>query len=143
MNMLVKWNPVVPSIFSDIERAFVRNWLNDTQTAIEFEPRVDVIENKDGYVLRTDLPGVSKEDVKITLENGMLTLSGERRAENRNGDQKYHLRETGYGKFERRFRLTESIERNGIKASFKDGVLEIGLPKSKEAQSREIAINAN
>lgn len=140
--MLVKWHPAA-SIFSDVEKAFWGNWLADGESAIAFAPHVDVLENKEGFVLRAELPGLKKDEVKITLDNGVLTLSGEKRYETEKDEKNYHLRETRQGKFERRFRIGEGIDRNAIKADYKDGVLTLNLPKSKEAMSREIAINLN
>ncbi len=135
--MLVKWNPLPASIFSDLEKAF---WQD---AAVEFAPRVDVVENKDKFVVRVELPGVKRENVKITLENQALILSGEKQRAQENGEANYHFREVAYGKFERRFRLGNNVDREHIKADFKDGVLEITLPKSAQAQSKEITISAN
>lgn len=140
--MLVKWQPAA-SLFSDVEKAFLHNWFSDSDTAIAFVPRVDVLESKEGFVLRAELPGLKKDDLKVTLDNGVLTLSGEKRYETEKDEMNYHLRETRQGKFERRFRLREGIDRNAIKADYKDGILTLSLPKSKEALSREIAINLN
>ena len=131
--MLVKWNPIVPRLFSDVDRAFLNDWFTDDRPAVDFAPRVDVAENKESFVVRAELPGLSKDDVKITLDNQILTLSGEKRFEDEKKDKNYHLRETCYGKFARRFRLTGDIDRGHIQAAYKDGVLEITLPKTKEA----------
>lgn len=135
--MLVKWNHLPTSLFSEFEKAF---W---PETAVEFAPRVDVLENKDKFTVRVELPGVKRENVKVAVENQILILSGEKHRAQENGDANYHYREVAYGKFERRFRLGNNVDREHIKADFKDGVLEITLPKSKEAQSKEIAINVN
>jgi HSP20 family protein len=81
--------------------------------------------------------------VKLTLENNVLTLSGEKRYEEKRDEDNFHLRESRYGKFERSFRLTDNIDRGKIAADYKDGVLVITLPKTKESQSKEIAINMN
>jgi HSP20 family protein len=140
--MLVKWHPAA-TIFSDVEKAFLRNWFTESDTAVAFAPDVDVLENKDGFVLRAELPGLKKDDLKITLDNGVLTLAGEKRYETEKDEKNYHLRETRQGKFERRFRLGEGIDRSSIKADYKDGVLTLSLPKSREALSREIAITVN
>ncbi len=133
--MLVKWNPLPATIFNELEKAFWR------EAATEFAPRVDMVENKEKFTVRVELPGVQREHVKITLENDVLSLTGEKRHEQNSKDSNYHLRETAYGKFERRFRLGNNVDREHLAADYKDGVLEITLPKSKEAQSKEIAIN--
>jgi HSP20 family protein len=99
-----------------------------------------VAENKENFVVRAELPGLKKEDVKLSLENNVLTLSGEKRYEDKRDEENYHLRESRYGKFERSFRLTDNIDRSKIAAEYKDGVLSITLPKTQEAQPKEIAI---
>jgi HSP20 family protein len=142
MNMLVKWNlaPVVPSIFYAFERPLLRDWFDGEKEVVTYSPRVDVAENKENFVLRAELPGMKKEDVKLALENNVLTLSGEKRYEEKRDEENYHLRESRYGKFERSFRLTDNIDRSKIAAEYKDGILSITLPKTKEAQPQEIAI---
>jgi HSP20 family protein len=138
--MLVKWNPFPATIFSGLEEAFWGDWRGDRDTAVEFAPHVDVIENKDKFIVRVELPGVKRENVKVTLENQVLTLSGEKHREQDNKDVNYHRREAAYGKFERRFRLGSNVDRDQIKADYKDGVLEVTLPKTAPAQSKEIEI---
>lgn len=140
--MLVRWSPAIPALFSELEQ----NILSDCaprQTSRNFVPRAEIIESKDHFFVRAELPGVKKEAVKITLENNLLTLSGEKLLAEASAEKTYHLRETRYGKFERSFRLSEGIDRQSIKADYKDGVLEITLPKTKESLSREIAISLN
>lgn len=138
--MLVKWNAVTPTVFSDLEKAFVNTFFDDTEVA--FKPRAEVTENKDKFVLRVEVPGVAKEDVKLAVENNLLTISGERKRDEVSEGATHHLRELRFGKFERRFRLSDGIDHSAIKADFRNGILEVTLPKSKEARSREIAINA-
>lgn len=140
--MLVRWSPAIPALFSELEQSFLSDCA-PRQTSHAFAPRAEIIEGKDNFTVRVELPGVKKEAVKITLENNLLTLSGEKRFEGENEEKTYHLREARYGQFERSFRLSEGIDRQHVKAEFKDGVLEIALPKTKESLSREIAINLN
>jgi HSP20 family protein len=136
--MLVKWN--VDPIFSAFERPLLRDWFDGENQVAAFTPRVDVTENNDSFIVRAELPGVKPEDVKLALEHNMLTLSGEKRYEAKSDEANYHRRESRYGKFERSFRLTDNIDRSNIAAEYKDGVLSITLPKTKEAQSQEIKI---
>jgi HSP20 family protein len=139
--MLVKWNfAPAPSLFPAFEDAFLRNWLDDEDRVVTYSPRVDVRETKENFVLRAELPGLKKEDVKLSLKDNVLTLSGEKRYEEKRDEENYHLRESRYGKFERSFRLTNGVDRSNITADYKDGVLTITLPKTKEAQSKEIEI---
>lgn len=140
--MLVRWNAAIPTLFSQLEQSLLSDAAPRTAAAT-LTPRAEIIESKDNFAVRVELPGVKKEAVKITLENNLLTLSGEKRVEDEKKERTYHLRETRYGQFERSFRLSEGIDRQNIKAEFKDGVLEIALPKTKESLSREIAINLN
>lgn len=140
--MLVRWSPAVPALFSELEQSMLSDCA-PRQTSRAFVPRAEIIESKDHFFVRAELPGVQKEAVKITLENNLLTLSGEKAYQAGPEDKTYHLRETRYGKFERSFRLSEGIDRQNIKAEFQDGVLEITLPKTKESLSREIAISLN
>ncbi len=140
--MLVKWHPAA-TVFSELEKTLLHDWFNGNDTQVAFVPEVDVLEVKDGFVLRAELPGVKKDELKITLENGLLTLTGEKREQMEKYEKVYRLRETRQGRFERRFRLGEGIDRNSIKADYKDGVLTVHLPKSKEAMSREIGITVS
>ncbi|MCG3154158.1 MAG: Spore protein SP21 [bacterium] len=140
--MLVKWHPAA-TVFSELENTLLRDWFNGNDTQVAFVPEVDVLEVKDGFLLRAELPGVKKDELKITLENGVLTLTGEKRVQAEDEQKAYRLRETRQGRFERRFRLGEGIDRNSIKADYRDGVLTVHLPKSKEAMSREIGITVS
>ena len=106
-----------------------------------WSPRVDIVEDKDAYRVHADLPGLSKEDVKVTVEDGMLTINGERKAEKREKkDGKYEYHERTYGSFSRSFRLPDHIDAGAIKASHKNGVLELLLPKREEAKPKEIEV---
>jgi HSP20 family protein len=139
--MLAKFNLApVPSFFSVFERPLLRDLFEGDTQVVTYAPRVDVVENKENFVVRAELPGMKKEDVKLTLENNVLTLSGEKRYEEKRDEENFHLRESRYGKFERSFRLTDNIDRSNIAADYKDGVLTISLPKTKEAQPKEISI---
>ena len=141
--MLVKFRPTASSIFSDLENTFLGSWFDNDYPTVDFNPKVDVVEHKDNYTLRADLPGVSKDDVKLSLENQVLSLSGEKRRDKETKEESYRLRETSYGKFERRFRLSDDVDSKNIQANFKDGILEVSLPKSKEARAKEISINVS
>jgi len=139
--MLTKFNLApVPSFFSVFERPLFRDLFEGEERVITYAPRVDVVENKENFIVRAELPGMKKDDVKLTLENSVLTLSGEKRFDEKRDEDNFHLRESRYGKFERSFRLTDNIDRSNIVADYKDGVLTISLPKTKESQSKEIAI---
>ncbi len=102
----------------------------------DFAPRVDVSETDKEIVVSAELPGIEPEDINITLEHNMLTLSGEKRAEKEEKDKRYYRLERSYGSFQRSIPLPEGIDEDKIDASFKHGVLTITLPKTAEAQQK-------
>jgi len=104
----------------------------------DWAPSVDISETEKEYLIRAALPAVKKEDVKVTYENGMLTLSGERRKEEEAKDEKFHRVESFYGSFSRCFDLPDAIDANAISAEAKDGVLTIRVPKMK-AEAKKFA----
>jgi len=106
-------------------------------------PQVDVIENKDAYILKAELPGVNKNDVKITLHENVLTLRGEKKQESEQKDSNFHRVERSYGIFERSFTLPTGVKSDKIDASYKDGVLTVTLPKVEEAKPKEIEVKVS
>ncbi|MDD5087665.1 MAG: Hsp20/alpha crystallin family protein [bacterium] len=105
-------------------------------------PNVDIVENTEGFEIHAELPGVKLEDVNITLDNNVLTLSGEKKQEVREEDKGSYCRiERSYGRFERSFSLPNTVKAESVKASFEDGVLRISLPKAEQAKSRTIEIH--
>jgi HSP20 family protein len=110
------------------------------QTPPTWAPDVDLMESKDGYTLRAELPGVSKEDVKVTLAEAVLTLSGEKKFEQEVKNENFHRSERVYGKFSRSFRLPHPIDADKIQAEYRDGVLTLTVPKAESAKFREIEI---
>jgi HSP20 family protein len=106
-------------------------------------PPVDILESKDAYLIRAELPGMKKEDFKLEVNDGTLTLSGERKAEVLTEGVDYHRTERVNGKFSRSFYLPQTVTQDGIKATYRDGILEIHVPKAEEAKPRQIAISVN
>lgn len=104
-------------------------------------PPADVIENKDSFIIRAELPGLKKEDIKVTLQNNVFTINGEKRKEQEEKNQTYHKVERSYGTFHRSFELAVQVNPNEIKAEFKDGILTVELPKIEEAKPKEISIS--
>jgi len=148
---IVKWNPAKELL--NVEREFNRFFntfgrhfgISSGEIDEEFEnavwmPLTDIIEGKDNYVLKLDLPGVSKNDVKISYSDGQLMISGERKQEKESKDSKYHRVERSYGKYYRSFTLPQKIQEDKIDAEFKDGQLTITVPKSEEAKPKELDI---
>jgi HSP20 family protein len=109
----------------------------------DWAPAVNISETDKAYLVKADLPDVKKEDVKVTHDNGVLTLEGERRQEKREDNEKFHRVESSYGRFLRRFTLPEDAQAESIEASFKDGALTVVIPKAqvKAPKSREIKVS--
>src|SRR5439155_13006421 len=102
-------------------------------------PLADSTEDDREYVIKAELPELKKEDIKVTAENGVLTISGERKFEKE--EIKYHRVERGYGSFVRTFALPEDADAEKIKAAFKQGILEVHLPKNEKAKPKQIEVN--
>ena len=103
-------------------------------------PAVDVLESKDSYLLRAELPGMNKEHFNLEVKNGMLTVSGERKLEAPVGGVRYRSVERVAGKFSRSFYLPETVKQDGIRATYRDGILEIYVPKMEHAKARQITV---
>jgi HSP20 family protein len=104
-------------------------------------PAVDIHETDDGFVIKAELPGVSKDDVSVDVHQNTLTLRGQRKHEAEVKQDKYHRVERSYGAFQRSFVLPTVVDQEKVQATFKDGVLELHLPKSETAKPKRIAIN--
>ncbi len=112
-------------------------------TPPQWAPLVDVIEDEKEYLIKAELPEVQKEDFKVTVENGLLTISGERKSEKEEKGRKFHHVERYFGRFERSFSIPEDAQTNNVKAEFKDGVLQVRLAKSEKASPKQIEVKFN
>jgi HSP20 family protein len=112
-------------------------------TLPEWTPLADITEDDKEYVIKAELPELRKEDVKVTVENGVLTISGERKFEKEEKKKKYHRVERGYGSFVRTFALPEDADADKIKAKFKNGVLMVHLPKNEKAKPKQIEVQVS
>src|SRR5204862_2721056 len=110
-------------------------------TLPEWTPLADITEDDKEYLIKAELPEMKKEDVKVTVENGVLTISGERKFEKEEKKKKYHRVERGYGSFVRTFALPEDADAGKIKAEFKHGILEVHLPKNEKAKPKQIEVH--
>lgn len=106
----------------------------------EWLPSLDVSETKNNLVVKAELPGMDPKDIDISLNEGILTIKGERKQEKEEKEENYHLIERSYGSFTRSVRLPGEVKSEMISASYKDGVLKVTLPKSEEAKKKEIKI---
>lgn len=107
----------------------------------KWHPAVDVLESKDAYLVRAELPGMKKEDIKVEVKDGTLVLSGEMKSEKPAEGVEYRHVERVAASFWRSFSLPENAKQDGIEASYKDGILEIRVAKAEEAKPRQIAIS--
>jgi HSP20 family protein len=106
-------------------------------------PPVDVLEDKDSYLIRAELPGMKREDIKVEVKEGTLVLSGERKSEQPAEGVEYRHVERVNAKFWRSFSLPEAVKHDGIEAAYKEGVLEIRVPKAEEAKPRQIEVTVH
>ena len=106
----------------------------------QWSPLVDITEDEKEYLIKAELPDMKKEDVRLTVENDVLTISGERKFEKEEKGKKYHRIERAYGSFVRSFSLPEDADGSKVTADFKDGMLHVHLPKSVKAKPKAIEI---
>jgi HSP20 family protein len=114
------------------ERLLTRMWER------EWAPSLDVSESKDNFVVKAEVPGIDAKDIDISLTGDVLTIRGEKKQEKEEREEDYHLVETSYGSFSRSVRLPAEVESNKIKASYKNGILNITLPKSEKVKAKEV-----
>jgi HSP20 family protein len=112
----------------------------ETLTVADWAPTVDISETEGEYLIKAELPGVEKDGVKITLQDEVLTLQGERKQEKEEKAKKYHRIERSYGRFVRSFTLPDSVDEAKVLAEFKDGVLSLHLPKTEKAKPKAIEV---
>ena len=112
----------------------------EAMTLTRWAPSVDIMEDVGEWLVKADLPEVNKEDVKVTVENGVLTITGERKFEKEEKDKKYHRIERSYGSFTRSFSVPDDADASKVSAEFKDGVLTVYLAKSEKARPKSIEV---
>jgi HSP20 family protein len=137
---VIRWEPFEAMKFLNPFPSFFGRPRLAAGEYVDWSPRVDISETDDEYLIRAALPAVKKEDVTVTCEGRMLTLSGERRQREEGKGEKLHTIETCSGAFERSFALPDAIDADGIKAESKDGVLTIHVPKLEPRKVATIKI---
>ncbi|MCX7984007.1 MAG: Hsp20/alpha crystallin family protein [Bacteroidetes bacterium] len=150
---LIRWNPArelanFPNEIFNLQReinrmfdSFFRGWRDEEETSLaQWSPAVDIAEKDDAYIVKVELPGVEKDDVKVTLESNVLTIRGEKKFEKETKKENYHRIERCYGSFNRSFTLPSTVKSDKIDATYKDGVLTITLPKAEEAKPKQIEV---
>jgi HSP20 family protein len=153
MRSLIRWNPrretaladpfrVIDEWFDELWRGWPSLFDSDTRRPL-LRPAMDVVENDKEVVIRIDLPGMKPEDVKIELEDDVITISGEMGDTIEKEGDRYHYRERSYGAFQRSLRLPNTVDKEKVEASFENGVLNITLPKLPQAQPKQITVKAS
>jgi HSP20 family protein len=144
---LVRWDPFreLEDMSDRLNRVFSRPGLSqtngkETMIVADWIPAVDVSETGGEFHIKAEIPDVKKEDVKVTLEDGVLTIQGQRKQEKEDKGTKYHRVERTYGSFVRSFTLPDLVDEEKVKAEFKDGVLTLQLPKSEKAKPKAIEV---
>ena len=127
MDALLRWDPL-------------RGEWGGFGQSVEFVPRFDVKETKDAYVISADLPGVKDEDLNVSLNGNLLTISGTREEEHREEGESYYAMERSHGSFARSFTMPDGVDGESVTADLKQGVLTVRIPKKPEAQPKRIAI---
>ena len=142
---LVKWEPFRDLMAMQdrmtrlIDETFSRIWKEDMAQGV-WSPPVDILERGDEVVLKADLPGVTQNEIDIRVEEGTLTIQGERKFVKESPEENYVQIERPYGTFRRTFSIPRTIDQESIKASYKDGVLRIILPRRQEIQPKQIVV---
>jgi len=116
---------------------------SEREAGFSWTPAVDIVEDKEGLKLHAELPGLKREDVKINIRDGVLTLQGERKFQDEKKDDNYYRIERSYGMFARSFTLPKTVDLDKIRATMKDGVLELSIPKKPEAKEREVQVEVH
>jgi HSP20 family protein len=147
---LVKWTPrnremdtMYNTLDSMMRGFFDDRWLGAPALQSEWVPSTDIIEEENRYLVSLDLPGMLRENIKISVQNGTLSVRGERKNETKDSGKGYSRIERSYGTFMRTFTLPNTIDGKNIDASYKDGVLRLTLPKVEEARPKEIEVKVH
>jgi HSP20 family protein len=146
LNSVTRWNPSVAYLNREPFSRMFESFFNGAQPEEEVSnrnwvPPVDIQETEEGYRLLAELPGLTREDITITLENNVLRLAGERKFERDVTRESFHRVERTYGAFSRAFTLPHQVNSEGVQAAFANGVLTITVPKAEQAKPRKIAIS--
>lgn len=149
MNALTLWNKELDRLHDSFSRLLERAGgrsrrdRNEFITMADWCPLVDIIEDDKEYLIKAELPEMKREDIKVTVENGVLVISGERKFEKEQKSKKLHRVEMSYGSFARSFAVTDDADPEKVQAEFRDGVLRVHIPKSESAKPKQIEVKAN
>lgn len=144
---LTRFEPwsIVDLLHRDLDRIAQSRFNGDDSEnpVANWVPAVDIIEENDRFVLHADVPGVDPKDIEVSMDAGVLTVSGERRSENVTNEAGFRRVERATGRFFRRFNLPDTADAEGIKAKSRNGILEVIIPKLPEVQARRITVEAS
>lgn len=148
MSNITRWNPIneLDDLMSRYNRMFGLSRGNgegegkDLFSRSDWAPAVDIKETPEAFTVEAELPGMSKDDVKVTVQDGVLTIQGERKHEEETDDKKHHRIERIYGSFLRRFTLPDNVDENSVKANFKDGLLTLNIQKAEPKEPKAIEV---
>ena len=146
---LVRWQPFNNSLMGMTHmRQMMNHVLNnpdglDNENPVSWSPRIDVSENDNKFEVSAELPGLDRDDIKIEVQNNILTISGEKKSVREEDNDDTYLCERAYGRFSRSFELPALVESEGIKAGFKNGVLTLNLPKVEAAKPKQIEVHVD
>lgn len=146
MPELSNWSPVdrLSTLRDEMNRLFDFSWPSrDSGLFSGWSPALDVFDDKDNFVVKAELPGMKKEDINLSLHDGVLTISGERKFERENKEGETFRSERYFGKFQRSVTLPAAVDANKVSASYKDGVLSVELAKAEEAKPKQIAVSVS
>lgn len=145
---LIKWDPFreLEDVSNSLNRFFRRSEVRaepdrEIMKVVDWIPSVDISETDTAYLIKAEIPDVKKEDVKVTMQDGMLTIQGERKQEKEEKSKKFHRIERSYGSFVRSFRVPDDADESAVKAEFKDGMLNVTLTKSEKAKAKAIEVS--
>jgi HSP20 family protein len=142
---LARWDPAreFEEMADRLTRFIDRNPAEEALVTAAWSPMVDIEETDKEYLIKAELPEVKKEDVKVTVKDGVLSLEGERQQEKEEKNKKFHRVERSYGKFVRCFTMPEDANAQGVRADFKDGVLNVHLVKSPSPKPKGVEVTVN
>lgn len=129
--------------FDSMFNSFFRTPESKSNCDCGFMPRVDIVNEKEAVKIDIELPGMTKDDIKVTIENDILTISGERKAEVEQEGKNYIRTERAYGTFSRSFTLSDEIDTEKISADYKNGILSLSLTKQEKAKPKEISVEVS
>ncbi|MEC9082590.1 MAG: Hsp20/alpha crystallin family protein [Pseudomonadota bacterium] len=148
MSNITRWNPI--SEFEDMMNRYNRMFGlartngeqegKDLFSRSDWAPAVDIKETPEAFMVEAELPGMTKDDVKVTVHEGVLTIQGERKSEEETKDKKLHRIERFYGSFMRRFTLPDNVDENSVTANFKDGLLTLTIQKAEPKEPKAIEV---